>query len=726
LNVSRLPHLRNTLLSALAVFLLLTGCSSLVSNSGGGGGSGGSGGSGGGGTQTPSVTVSGASQVRLGSTVSFTATVINLSNTAVTWEVGGITGGNSSVGTISATGVYTPPTSLPANNPVTVTAVSVASPTTSGSAQVNILNPVPVVTSATATLASGTSYLLNVVGTSFVDGADIQISGTNVTTTFVSSTDLQATVTIPSGTATLSVSVVNPSPGIATSNTANATIYLASVPEAARLLDQATFGPTLTDVQNVQNVGIDAYITNQFNTPYTPLPNIPTPLPAVCLSANTPTVCEESEWWQVALTGNDQLRQRVAFALSEMFVISSDTVNATTITYYHNMLAQDSFTNFSTIMHDVTLSPGMGGYLNMLNSAKAPTGQIANENYPRELMQLFTIGIDQLNDDGTLELDGSGNPIPNYTEAQVQAFARAYTGWTYATSTGGSPTKFPNSTPNFFAPMAAVESEHDTTAKILLNGTVLPSGQTAEEDLNGALTNIFNHPNVGPFVCRQLIQHLVTSNPSPAYVSRIAAIFANNGSGVRGDMQAVIRAILEDTEARAGDTDPTYDGGHLREPILWITNFLRAVGFTNTDANGSYYSLSNQSGNLNERPYRAPAVFNFFPPSYVIPQTTLNAPEFGLEDTATSILRLSLANTMVFNKIGGFSVDLSATSSLGQIAAASPANLVDTLGVMFMHGQMPNDMRTEILNSISGLSTAEQVRVATYLVITSSQYKVMH
>ena len=188
----------------------------------------------------------------------------------------------------------------------------------------------------------------------------------------------------------------------------------------------------------------------------------------------------------------------------------------------------------------------------------------------------------------------------------------------------------------------------------------------------------------------------------------------------------MIRDILEDSEARAGDTNPLDDGGHLREPILWITNFLRAVGFTNTDVNGSYYNLSNQANNLGERPYRSPAVFNFFPPGYVVPQTTLNAPEFGLENTATAILRLSLANTLVFNKDSGFSVDLSATGTLGQIAAASPANLVDTLGSMFMHGQMPSDMRTEILNTIGGLSTAQQVRVATYLVITSSQYKVMH
>jgi uncharacterized protein (DUF1800 family) len=308
----------------------------------------------------------------------------------------------------------------------------------------------------------------------------------------------------------------------------------------------------------------------------------------------------------------------------------------------------------------------------------------------------------------------------------VQAFARAYTGWTYATASGGIPTSFPNKTANYFAPMAAVESAHDTTSKTLLNGTVLPAGQTAESDLTDALANIFAHPNAGPFVCKQLIQHLVTSTPSPAYVSRIAAVFSDNGSGVRGDMQAVIRAILEDTEARAGDANPAYEGGHLREPMLWMTNYLRAVGFTNTDANGSYYSLSNYSNNLNERPYRSGSVFNFFPPSYVIPQTTLNAPEFDLENTASAILRLSLADSLVNNKITGFTTDLSATSPLGQIAAASPANLVDTLSTMFMHGQMPTDMRTQILNTITPLGTAQQVRVAVYLVITSSQYKIMH
>ena len=710
MSCSRIPRSHCFLVSALGVVALLAGCSSGSSPI----------------QNQPSVTVSGGNQVRLGTTASFTATVANIANTAVTWQVNGVNGGNSSVGTITTAGVYAPPATIPTSNTVTITAVSVASPGVSGSTQLSILNPIPAITAATATPVSGTSYALEVDGTGFVSGAQIQVGGTGITTTFVSSTDLQAMVTVPSGTTTVSVTVMNPNPGGTASNSANATLYLTTVTAAARLLDQATFGPTLNDIHHVQTVGLDAYITEQFNTPDTALPNIPSPLPALCLAANTPTNCEESEWWQTVLTGPDQLRQRVAFALSELFVISSDSVNATTITYYHNTLAQDAFTNFSTIMHDVTVSPGMGAYLNMLNSAKPPAGQIANENYARELMQLFTIGLFAMNQDGTLQLDGSGNPIPTYTQAQVQAFARAYTGWTYATATGGVPTSFPNRTANYLAPMVAVETSHDSTAKTVLNGTVLPAGQTAEQGLAGALSNIFNHSNVGPFVAKQLIQHLVTSTPSPGYVSRIAAVFANNGSGVRGDMQAVIRAILEDQEARAGDTNPAYDGGHLREPMLWITNYLRAVGFTNTDVNGSYFSLSNYSSSLGERPYRSGSVFNFFPPSYVIPQTTLNAPEFDLENTATAILRLSLADSLVNNKISGFRIDLSATSMLGQIAAANPGNMVDTLSVMFMHGQMPSAMRTEILNTISGLGTAQQVRVATYLVISSPQYKVIH
>jgi uncharacterized protein (DUF1800 family) len=694
--------------------------------------------SGGGGSKstapvTPAtVSVTGATQSRLGATTQFTATVTGASSSTVVWQVNGVTGGSAATGTISSAGLYTTPATLPSPNTVTISAVNSAAPV-AGTLVETLLNPIPTVTSATATQSgSTTTYGIDVIGSGFLSGAQIQIAGSPVTTNFVSSTELTATVTVTAGTTSLAIDVVNPTSGDAPSGTANAlvTSVNATVTAAARLLDQATFGPTLNDIQHVQQVGIDGYITEQFNTAPTLLADIPAAPTAICTSTNI-TPCEQSEWWQTVLTGPDQLRQRVAFALSEIFVVSTDSVSARAVTPYQNILAKDAFTNFSTIMNDVSLSTAMGGYLNMLNSKKPATGQIANENYPRELMQLFTTGIDMLNADGSLQLDANGSPIPVYTETQVQAFARAYTGWTYANSTGGAASKFPNNTANYDAPMAAVESAHDTTSKTLLNGTTLPAGQTAEQDLAGALANIFAHPNVGPFVCRQLIQHLVSSNPSPAYVARVAAVFANNGSGIRGDMQAVIRTILEDSEARAGDTNPAADGGHLREAMLYMTDVLRGLGFTNTSSVGDYSSLSNYTNALGEKPYMAGSVFNFFPPDYVIPATTANAPEFGQENTASAILRLTLADNVVNNKITNFTGDLSATSALGITASATgvPAtdsgNLVDALGVIFMHGQMPAEMRTAIVNHVSTLTDiSERVRVATYLVITASQYKI--
>src|ERR1039458_9235911 len=698
----------------------------------------GGGGSGQSGPPQPQVTVSGGGQVRLGSTAQFTATVTGETNSAVTWQANGVNGGSAAAGTISAAGLYTPPATIPATNPVSITAVSVAAPTLTGSANELIWNPLPAVTSAVVSQNYGaTSGLLTVMGTGFVSGSQVQAAATNQTTTFVSATELQATVPLGTGVTTVSVDVVNPNPGGTTSTVASAQVQ-ASLQSAARLLDQATFGPTLTDIAHVQTVGLQGYLNEQFALTPTLEPDITTPPPTLCATNTIP--CQQAEWWQAALTAPDQLRQRVAFAMSEMFVISTNSDNARAVTTYQNTLVNDAFGNFYNMMKDVTLSRGMGAYLNMLNSAKPPMGQIANENYGCELMQLFTMGIDMLNQDGTLQLDSSGNPIPVYTEAQVQAFSRAYTGWTYATATGGSPTNFPNNTANYDAPMAAVASEHDTTAKTRLSGTTLPAGQTASQDLTGALTNIFNHTNVGPFVCRQLIQHLATSNPSPAYVSRIAAVFANDGSAqaVRGNLQAVVQAILLDPEARAGDANPSYDGGHLREPLLYMTNAMRGLGFTFTGAGAGtgaeyYYTPGNFTSSLSEKPYTSGAVFNFFPPNYVIPGTTTNAPEFGIENTASAILRLTLADNLVYNRITDFSVDLSATSALGLTASATgnattdSTNLVNALSNIFMHGQMPAQMKTDIVNHVATLtSIPERVRVATYLVITSSFYKIEH
>ncbi len=675
------------------------------------------------------VTVSGPAATRLGSTSQYTATVTGTSNTAVTWAVNGTIGGNATNGTISTTGLYTAPAAIPTGT-ITISATSAASTSVSGSTVNALENPVPVAASATATeVGTSNSFVVDVTGSGFVSGSVITVGGTAQTTTVVSATEVQATVTIAGGITSVSVGVDNPNPGASNSSslTAPVSFSAATVTAAARFLDQTSFGPTLSTITSVKNLGLQAYLQSQFSQPTTLLASIPTnPLPNLCLANNSAYPCAESEWWQTAITGPDQLRQRVAFALSEMFVVSTQSIPGQSIPQFHNALANDAFTNFKTIMKDVTLSPAMGGYLNMLNSAKPAAGQIANENYSRENMQLFTMGLNQLNQDGTEQTDSSGNPIPAYTQAQVQAFARAYTGWTLANADGSTVTKFPNSSGDYNDPMVAVDKYHDTTAKTLLDGTTLPAGQTSAQDLTDALTNIFNNSNVAPFVCKQLIQHLVTSTPSPAYVARVTAVFANNGSDVRGDMKAVLTAILMDTEARAGDTNADYDAGHLREPILFLTAMMRALNFTNTDANGSWFSLSSKSASLSQEPYRANSVFNFFAPDYVIPQTSLNAPEFGIENTATAVLRLSLADAIVNNKISSFTVDLSNTSSLG-MTAANPGNLVDTLSALLMHSQMSTSMRTIIVNAITPLtSNAQRVRVALYLIITSSQYKVIH
>jgi uncharacterized protein (DUF1800 family) len=683
------------------------------------------------------IAITGSSQVRVGGTSQLIATVAGSTSNEVAWQVNGVAGGSNATGVISTTGLYTAPAALPSPNTVTISAVSTAASATGTMAE-TILNPIPSLTGATATQSgTATTCTVTVTGSGFVDGAQIEVAGSALTTTFVSATQLTAAVTVASGTTSLTVDVVNPASGDTPSSTVDAAIVRGTnanttVTAAARLLDQATFGPTLTDIAHVQQTGIDGYITEQFNTAPTPLPDIPAVPTSIC-DTNGLLPCEQSEWWQTMLTAPDQLRQRVAFALSEIFVVSTDdsSLSVRVFTPYQNILAKDAFTNFSTIMKDVTLSPAMGGYLNMINSGKPPAGQIANENYAREFMQLFTTGLYLLNPDGTSQLDSSGNPIPVYTEDQVQAFARVYTGWTYPTSTGAPPAYLPYYGVVPDSPMVAVESSHDTTSKTLLNGTVLPAGQTAEQDLADALANLFAHPNVGPFVCRQLIQHLVASNPSPAYVGRVSAIFANNGSGVRGDMRAVIRAILEDPDARAGDTNPSFDGGHLREDMLYMTDILRGLGFTNTSPFGNYSGLNNYTSALGETPYTSTSVFNFFPPDYVIAGTTINAPEFDQENTASTILRLTLADNLVNNKISYFNIDLSATSALGitasktGVAATDAGNLVDSLGIIFMHGQMPAQMRTAIVNHVATLTNIpERVRVATYLVITSSQYKI--
>jgi Protein of unknown function (DUF1800) len=282
----------------------------------------------------------------------------------------------------------------------------------------------------------------------------------------------------------------------------------------------------------------------------------------------------------------------------------------------------------------------------------------------------------------------------------------------------------------YYHPMVAVPGPyHDETSKTLLDGVTLNPGQSAQQDLAQALTNVFDHPTVPPFVCKQLIQHLVKSEPSPAYVDRVATVFINDGNGVRGDMQAVLTAIFTDPEARAGDTNEQTSDGHLREPILWLSGILRGLGAVNVDRNDYYEYLSEDTNTLNEVPYASPAVFNFFPPSYVIPGTILNAPEFGLENTASVTGRLTLADTIVNNNLYNFNIDTSATSPLGTVLVSKgPAALVNELSTLFLYGEMDSATAAAITNEIGTIKNdpARQVRLAAFLVVTSSPYKVLH
>jgi uncharacterized protein (DUF1800 family) len=700
------------LAAALAAVILVCGC----------------GGAGMGTTPPPviSVVVSpNSANVRAGSSQAFTATVTGTTNTAVTWEVNNVTGGNSTIGTIDGSGNYSAPAVVPTPNSISVEAVSAASASSSGSSPITLMNPVPIVSGASpASIPVGT-FTLTVTGSEFVSGAQVMFGGAALTTTFVSSTQLTATGTATAGqVGTVTVTVSNPNPGSAGSTTsAPVQVTLATVVSAAaavRFLEQSTFGPTPALITQVQASGFIPFLTSQFTATQSTYPD-----PAVGVTSITPTA---QIFFTNAMSNPDQLRQRVAFALSQIFVTSNVTVPPQGMAPYLRTLSADAFTNYRTIMQDVTLSPAMGLYLNMVDNDKPNTtnGTHANENYSRELMQLFTLGLNLINSDGSLQLDGNGNPIPTYSQAQVTAFANAYTGWTYPTMPGG--TLVIHNPQYFLGPMVLFESNHDLAGKTLLEGTVLAAGQTGTQDLAGALDNIFNHPNMPPFVSALLIQHLVTSNPSAAYISRVANVFQTGtfqgiGSGTRGDMQAVIAAILLDPEARRGD-DPTTTvatDGHLREPILYITNLLRAFGAT-TDG----LQPVNYATNMGESPMRSGSVFNFFPPNYIIPGTTMLGPEFDIQTTATALVRINFVNSFAFNTLGpGTTVSFTTWANM----ASNPSAMIDALNALLLHGTLSAASKAAILTAVNAVPAGTnqnllQAETAIYLIASSSQYQV--
>jgi uncharacterized protein (DUF1800 family) len=688
------------------------------------------------------VTISPTTEsVHIGAYYRFSDTVTGITPTTVGWSVALPAGATGSPGTIDTGGLYVPPAAMPSSGTVIVTVASNVTPSVSASATVTLLNPVPIVSSVIPTSVGLGAFTITVNGSAFVPGAIIVVGNMQLPTTYVSATKLTATfasVTSQMG-ASYPVTVINPDPGSATSidvvtvafgsTTGTPTI---SYSAAARFLDQAAWGGDAATIAHVQDVGFEQYLKEQFSAPISPYPD-PTDT-AYYLGG------VQSRFFSNAVNGPDQLRQRVAFALLNQFVVSAITDNdAPELVPYLQILQNDAFANFRTVMEDVSLSPTMGLYLNMVNNdkANATTGTAANENYARELMQLFTIGLSLLNPDGTPQLDSSGNLIPTYGETTIQNFAKVYTGWTYPTESGA--TLKEHNPAYFVGPMVVYEANHDTTSKTLLNGLVLPAGQTAQQDLQAALDNIFAHQNIAPFVSKQLIQHLVTSNPSPAYVERVALAFNNDGTGVKGNLAAVVKAILLDNEARAGDQDPLNapaTGGKLREPVFYLASMMRGLGATVNDAN----TLTSVATNLGQQLFYPPSVFNYFAPSYQIPLTltgsstllgpqVLLGPEFQLQTPSSAVGRYNTVNTIIYGSLGaGAVVDLTPFTNLGN----NPTALFSAISNAFFYGQMPAALQSAMqtaTTAITGTTAADakaRAQAALYLGLSSAYYNVEH
>lgn len=518
--------------------------------------------------------------------------------------------------------------------------------------------------------------------------------------------------------------------------------------DRTRFLEQATFGPTAALDLRVRRLGIRTWLAEQFEAPYPtyPYPNLalqPTTATTDC-SNNIPANCIrdyysmyplQNWFYQEAFYGNAQLRHRVAWALSELFVVSGvDTQQASWETAYHQKLSANAFGNYRDLLTDITLNPAMGNYLDMVRSTK----NSPNENYAREVLQLFSVGLFMLNQDGTRQLDGSGNPIPTYDQTTVNNFTKVFTGWTLCETTAVCPSRTVGA-PNYKDQMLLNQTNHDVTAKTLLQypnavNPTLPANQNGATDLQQALDNIFNHPNVAPFVSRYLIQQLVTSDPTPAYVGRVAAVFNNNGSNIRGDLKAVVRAILLDPEARGNvKTDPNY--GKLREPVQLATNILRQFNVRSADGSTTSDGYVNpQVTTMGQNTFNSPTVFNYYSPDYTVPGTALNGPEFGIMTTGTAVARANFMNTFVFGKVNGgstnapfgTSIDLSEMQSLAS-ADSTGGQLVDALNTKLMHGTMSSQMRSTIITAVQAAASSNpllRAQTAVYLVATSSQYQV--
>ena len=500
--------------------------------------------------------------------------------------------------------------------------------------------------------------------------------------------------------------------------------------EAFQFLNQASFGATEAEAQVVINMGIESWIDDQLRQPaslhFPFLQALPIVQPMGLMNADRLDI-----WFRNALHGDDQLRQRVAFALSEILVVSQlGALNGRpySTTSYYDVLVRNAFGNYRDLLGEVTLHPAMGVYLSMLSNEKPDVVNNIrpDENYAREVMQLFSIGLVALNQDGTVVTNDQGQPVPTYDQSIIEGFAHVYTGWTYANSP-----RFrnpPQSLVGDVAPMQLWPAFHDTGPKKILNGVTIPQGQSGDQDLAAALDNIFEHPNVAPFVSTRLIERLTTSNPSPGYVSRVAGVFIDNGSGVRGDLGAVVEAILLDDEARPAV--PIELDGKIKEPLLRLTQLWRAYDATSQSGR---YPLGFAYIVFGQGPLQAPHVFNFYSPFYAPPGEIRNnnfvAPELEI---ATEYLNTFTTNymfyqTFVLNSTNQNleSDDVFINFEAEMALSADTDLLIDTVAEKLLAGQISDTLRTEIagmLALIPDTDTAVRTAETIYFIVTSPEF----
>ncbi|MBB3120088.1 DUF1800 domain-containing protein [Pseudoduganella violacea] len=496
--------------------------------------------------------------------------------------------------------------------------------------------------------------------------------------------------------------------------------------EASRFLAQASFGPTSQSISEAAKLGPAAWLDNQFGKPQRYHRSF---VEARSTGGKALDYYVYDSFWQQAVRGEDQLRQRMAFALSQIFVISmlDDNVGANPrgVASYYDMLATQAFGNFRQLLKAVALHPMMGLYMSHLRNQKEAPGRLPDQNFAREIMQLMSIGLYELNQDGSLKLSG-GRPIETYDNEDVAGLAKVFTGWSWA-GPDKAAARFYGRTaaPNRdWEPMQPYPEFHSSGSKQVL-GRKISDGNPYVE-LEAALDILAAHPNVGPFIGRQLIQRLVTSNPSPAYVGRVAAAFNNNGKGVRGDMKAVIRAILLDAEARRPPSGNS--GGKLREPVLRLANWMRAFNATSKSGYYQMWHLDDPVRALGQTAMRSPTVFNFYRPAYTPPNSSiaaagLVAPEFQITAEPSVIGYLNYMQFAIPHGLGR-DYDIRADYRNEFPLAMQPEQLVERLNLLLLNGAMSPGLRQQIVQAVNNVPVPARASQARY--ISDKQYDRVH